>query len=275
MRVSVQTRPFRYPTIDAAPTLPAVKVLIADDEPIARERLRALLADHADLHLVAEAGDGEQALRACAEYAPDLVLLDIAMPGMDGMEAARRLAALDPRPAVIFCTAYDEHALSAYEAAAVDYLVKPVRRERLAAALDRARTFIAGRGPRHDGDGAAAGNGHAGADKRRTHLCARLRGSLRLIPIEDVRYLHAEEKYVVVHHARGEDLIEESLKSLELEFGDHFVRIHRNCLVAREELTELRRSSDGRIEAVLKHGDKPLDVSRRCVPQLRDFIKQL
>jgi two-component system response regulator AlgR len=251
-----------------------VKVLIADDEPIARERLRALLAEHADMSVVAEAGDGHETLRACAEHAPDVVLLDIAMPGMDGLDAARELAELDPRPAVVFCTAYDEHALSAYEAAAVDYLVKPVRRERLAAALERARTFVAGRGQRSDGNASAA-NGNGAAEKRRTHLCARLRGSLRLIPIEDVRYLQAEEKYVVVHHARGEDLIEESLKSLELEFGDQFVRIHRNCLVAREELTELRRSGDGRIEAVLKHGDKPLDVSRRCVPQLREFIKHL
>lgn len=250
-----------------------MKVLIADDEPIARERLRALLAEHADMTLVAEAGDGEEALRACEEHAPDVVLLDIAMPGMDGLEAARRLAEASPRPAVVFCTAYDEHALSAYEAAAVDYLVKPIRRERLAAALDRARTFVAGRAPRADGE-AANGSGN-GAEKRRTHLCARLRGSLRLIPIEDVRYLQAEEKYVVVHHARGEDLIEESLKSLETEFADIFVRIHRNCLVAREELTELRRSGDGRIEAVLKHGDKPLDVSRRCVPQLREFVKHL
>lgn len=252
-----------------------MKVLIADDEPIARERLRALLAEHADMTLVAEAGDGHEALSACAEHAPDVVLMDIAMPGMDGLEAARYLAELEPRPAVVFCTAYDEHALSAYEAAAVDYLVKPVRRERLAVALDRARTFIAGREQRLDGDANRAGNGSAHPEKRRSHLCARLRGSLRLIPIEDIRYLQAEEKYVVVHHARGEDLIEESLKSLETEFAEQFVRIHRNCLVAREELTELRRSGDGRIEAVLKHGDKPLDVSRRCVPQLREFIKHL
>jgi two-component system, LytTR family, response regulator AlgR len=254
-----------------------VKVLIADDEPIARERLRALIAEHADMELVAEAGDGHEALRACNEHAPDVVLLDISMPGMDGLEVARQLAELEPRPAVVFCTAYDEHALSAYEAAAVDYLVKPIRRERLAAALDRARTFIAGRSQRMDGEanGVTNGGGAQTAEKRRTQLCARLRGSLRLIPIEDIRYLHAEEKYVVVHHARGEDLIEESLKSLETEFAEQFVRIHRNCLVAREELTELRRSSDGRIEAVLKHGDKPLDVSRRCVPQLREFIKHL
>jgi two-component system response regulator AlgR len=167
----------------------------------------------------------------------------------------------------VFCTAYDQHALSAFDAAAVDYLVKPVRRERLAAALDRARTFVAGRQPR--GDGAAE------PGKRRTHLCARLRGSLRLIPVEEIRYLHAEEKYVVVHHARGEDLIEESLKSLEHEFSERFVRIHRNCLIARDELVELRRLADGRIEAVLRHGEKPLEVSRRCVPHLRELVRQL
>lgn len=257
-----------------------MKVLIADDEPMARERLRALLADHPDLHLVAEAADGREALDACAEHMPDIVLLDIAMPGIDGLEAARHLATFEPRPAVVFCTAYDEHALSAFDAAAVDYLVKPVRRERLAAALDRARTFVAGRAPRADSAEHAAGNGAAngtanGSGRKRSHLCARLRGSLRLIAIDDIRYLHAEEKYVVVHHARGEDLIEESLKSLETEFADHFVRIHRNCLVSREELVELRRASDGRIEAVLRHGDKPLEVSRRCVPHLRDMVRHL
>lgn len=257
-----------------------MKVLIADDEPMARERLRALLADHPDLRLVGEAADGREALDACAEHMPDIVLLDIAMPGIDGLEAARHLATFEPRPAVVFCTAYDEHALSAFDAAAVDYLVKPVRRERLAAALDRARTFVAGRAPRADGAEHAASNGAAngaanGSGRKRSHLCARLRGSLRLIAIDDIRYLHAEEKYVVVHHARGEDLIEESLKSLETEFADHFVRIHRNCLVSREELVELRRAGDGRIEAVLRHGDKPLEVSRRCVPHLREMVRHL
>ena len=244
-----------------------MKVLIADDEPMARERLRALLAEHPDLRLVAEAADGNTALDACAEHTPDIVLLDIAMPGLDGLEAARHLADFEPRPAVVFCTAYDEHALSAFDAAAVDYLVKPVRRERLAAALDRARTFVAGRTPK-SAEPVVAG-------KRRTHLCARLRGSLRLIAIEDIRYLHAEEKYVVVYHARGEDLIEESLKSLETEFAERFIRIHRNCLVARDELVELRRAADGRIEAMLRHGEKPLEVSRRCVPHLRELVRAL
>lgn len=244
-----------------------MKVVIADDEPLARERLRALLADHPDLELVAEAVDGRQALHACAEHDADVVLLDIAMPGIDGLEAARHLAAFEPRPAVVFCTAYDAHALSAFEAAAVDYLVKPVRPERLQAALERARTFVAGRDVN-----AEAGDGRG---RQRTHLCARLRGSLRLIPIEDIRYLQAEEKYVVVHHARGEDLIEESLKSLEEEFGERFLRIHRNCLIARHELVEVRRQADGHVQAILRHGEQPLEVSRRCVAGLKEVVKQL
>jgi two-component system response regulator AlgR len=140
-----------------------------------------------------------------------------------------------------------------------------VRPEGLAAALARVRTFAAGRG-----QVATTRSG-----QRRTHLCARMRGSLRLIPIEDVHYLQAEEKYVVVHHARGEDLIEESLKTLEDEFGERFVRIHRNCLVARHEITELKRSPDGHVQAVLRHGKQPLEVSRRCVSNLRETVKHL
>ncbi|MDG6347630.1 LytTR family DNA-binding domain-containing protein [Luteimonas sp. 8-5] len=239
-----------------------MKVILVDDEPIARDRLRQLLADVADVDIVAEAGDGLDALRACAAHDPDLVLLDIAMPGVDGLEVARHLAAFEPRPAVVFCTAFDAHALSAFEAQAIDYLVKPVRPERLAAALERVRTFAAGRQ-----------HAEAAGGAERTHLCARLGGSLRLIPVEEVHYLQAEDKYVVVYHARGRDLIEESLKSLEDEFGERFVRIHRNCLVARHELMELRRDGDGHVHAVLRHGEHPLEVSRRCLPQLRTQLR--
>ena len=113
----------------------SLKLVIADDEPMARERLRMLLADESGVEVVAEAGDGQQVLDACAAHRPHAVLLDIAMPGIDGLETARRLAAATPPTAVVFCTAYDAHALSAFEAAALDYLVKPVRAERLAAAL--------------------------------------------------------------------------------------------------------------------------------------------
>jgi two-component system response regulator AlgR len=245
-----------------------MKVLIVDDELPARQRLAAMLADIEDCSVAGEAGNGRQAVEMAEALAVDAVLMDIAMPVMDGLEAARHLSHLQPRPAVIFCTAYDEHALAAFEAAAVDYLVKPVRRERLVEALERARRQRQAATPGLAGDVAAV-------QRQRTHLAARLRGNLRLIPIEDVYYLQAEEKYVLVHHARGEDLIEESLKSLELEFADRFLRIHRNCLVANDEFLELKRLPDGQVQAVLRHGKLPLEVSRRCVPALRSRLKHL
>ena len=247
-------------------TAPPLRVLIVDDEPLARARLRALLDAQPGVEVTGEAGDGQAALAACTAQPADLVLLDIAMPGIDGLETARQLAALQPRPAVVFCTAFDAHALSAFEAQALDYLVKPVRGERLADALDKVRTFLAGRARQQD----AAPQGQP-----RSHLCARLRGSLRLIAIEDIRYLQADEKYVVVHHARGEDLIEESLKSLEAEFPTRFIRIHRNCLVARDEIVELQRAPDGQVHAVLRNVATPLEVSRRCLSQLRDTLRHL
>jgi len=243
-----------------------MKLLIVDDEPLARERLATMLAEVPDCEWVGEAGNGREAVERAAQLGADAVLLDIAMPVMDGLEAARHLAKLEPPPAVIFCTAYDEHALQAFEAAAVDYLVKPVRRERLLEALERARRHRSALSVR-------AADAEPG--RQRSHLSARLRGSLRLIPIEDVYYLQAEEKYVLVHHARGEDLIEESLKSLEAEFGDRFLRIHRNCLVASDEFQELRRLPDGQAQAILRHGTAPLEVSRRCLPGLRERLKHL
>jgi two-component system response regulator AlgR len=179
---------------------------------------------------------------------------------MDGMEVARHLAGQESRPAVVFCTAYDDRALEAFEAAAIDYLVKPVRRERLTQAIDKASRVGPSSLPSDGGE-------------PRSHLCARLRGSLRLIPVPDIRYLQAEEKYVVVHHARGEDLIEDSLKTLETEFGERFLRIHRGCLIARDQLSELRRSPDGQVHVVLRDGGEVLEVSRRCAPGLREKIQ--
>jgi two-component system response regulator AlgR len=244
-----------------------MRLLIADDEPPARQRLRAMIAECPGWEVAGEAGDGREAVELALSLAVDAVLLDVAMPVMDGLEAARHLARLERPPAVVFCTAYDDHALAAFDAAAVDYLVKPVRRERLAEALERARRARAA--------GAVSPPPPESGTRQRSHLAARMRGSLRLIPIEDVHYLQAEEKYVLVHHGRGEDLIEESLKSLELEFGERFQRIHRNCLVATDEFQELRRLPDGQVQAVLRHGKAPLEVSRRCVAGLRERLRHL
>ena len=243
-----------------------MRVLIVDDEPLARDRLADLLADHPEVELIGEAQNGRDACEWVMANSVDLVLMDVSMPVMDGLEAARHMASLNAPPAVVFCTAYDEHALAAFEAGAVDYLMKPVRAERLAESLGRARRLAPGALDQLQQDG---------QEKRRTHLCARLRGSMRLIPIEDIYYLQADEKYVVIHHANGEDLIEDSLKSLEAEFADRFLRIHRNCLVAMDELQELRRGTDGHTRARLRHVNELLDVSRRCLPQLRKRVVEL
>ncbi len=244
-----------------------MKALIVDDEPLARERLAALLRDCSNVEVVGEAGDGRAALEAAARLHPDVVLLDIRMPLMDGLEAARHLAGFDAPPAIVFCTAYDEHALAAFDSGAVDYLVKPVRLERLRAALERARRFGAA--------DIAKLESAAGKPPRRSHLCARVRGNLVLVPVADIQYLLAEDKYVVVHHVKGEVLIEESLKALEDEFGERFVRIHRNCLIARDALVGLVRAADGSIHAQLEGVATTLEVSRRNLPGLRKLARVL
>lgn len=245
-----------------------MKLLIVDDEPLARARLRALVAELAmpGVEVAGEAVDGVDAILAQESTPVDAILLDIAMPRMDGLEAARHLAALENPPAVIFCTAFDEHALAAFEAHAVDYLVKPVARERLRVAIERARKFTADQ-IRRIGDEVKT--------QSRSHICARIRGSLRLVPVTEIAYFLAEDKYVVVHHDGGEVLIEESLKALEDEFRDRFVRIHRNCLVAVDRITALERSGDGGTMALVRGAKQALEVSRRCLPIVRELIKHL
>ena len=247
-----------------------MKALIVDDEPLARARLRELLKAHDDITEVFEAEHGARALEIAVATAIDLVLLDIRMPVMDGLEAALHFARFDPAPAVVFCTAYEEHALAAFEAHAVDYLLKPVKRERLSAALERARKFIGT--PAESNQVAAA---VASLKTKRTQLAARVRGELRLIPIADVLYLQADTKYVEVHSAKEMLLIEDSLVQLEEEFSDIFVRIHRNCLVAKSAISGLAKSAQGEVAITLKNRPDKLEVSRRNVAQVRKLIKGL
>ena len=244
-----------------------MRALIVDDEPLARERLAALIAEIDGVELAGEAGNGFEALETAARLKPDLVLLDIRMPVMDGLEVARHLDAIESPPAVIFCTAYEDHALAAFEANAVDYLVKPIRVERLRAAIAKAQRL----------GGATLRKVENAADpgRRRSHLCARVRGSLVLVAVSDIDYLLAEDKYVIVHHGKGEVLIEEPLTTLEEEFGDRFVRIHRNCLVALAKLAGLDRAPDGRVLARIAGVASPLEVSRRNLPALRKLVRSL
>src|SRR5262249_50010866 len=160
------------------------------------------------------------------ELAPDVVLLDVRMPGIDGIEAARHMNLLEQPPAVIFTTAYDEYAMKAFDAQAVGYLLKPIRKEKLAAALAHASRLTR---PQLQSVG-------TGTESRRSHIAIKLREGLKLIPLEDVQYFFAEQKYTTVRHLKGEDLIEDSLRALEDEFGSDFVRIHRNALVSVRHL---------------------------------------
>jgi two-component system response regulator AlgR len=241
----------------------ALKVLIVDDESPARERLRSLLAEIADIEVIGEAANGHEALAATAELNPDVVLLDVRMPGMDGLEAARHLNVLEEPPAVIFTTAYEQYAVEAFEAHAVGYLLKPVRKEQLAASLVRA-----GRLTRAQLQKLASG-----AEARRTHIAARHREALKLIPIEEVQYFLADQKYTTVRHLHGEDLIEESLRLLEREFSATFARIHRNALVSVKYLERIERDADGQYFVHLRGCPAPLAVSRRMAGELKERFR--
>jgi two-component system response regulator AlgR len=243
-----------------------LKCLVVDDEALARQRLVRLLQDLQDWQVCAQAADGRTALDLSIELQPEVVLLDIRMPGMDGLEAARHLALLEKQPAVIFTTAYGDHALEAFEAQAIDYLLKPIHPERLQQALEKAHRL-----------GAAQLRGLRESDlgnRARTHLCARNRGNLELIPLDEVLYLQADHKYVTVCSASRQILIEESLKSLEQEFPDRFLRIHRNALIAPQALRGLEKNQAGHTCAVLEGTDSRLEISRRLLPEIRKRVRQ-
>jgi two-component system response regulator AlgR len=242
-----------------------IKAILVDDEILARERLADLLRDPAEdftVEVVAQAGDGLAALETAAAQPADVVLLDIQMPGMNGLEAARHIAALPNPPAIIFVTAFDEHALQAFELRAVDYLLKPVRLARLREALTRIR-------PLTPEDAAALA-------PRRTHFSLLERGRIWRVPVVEVLYLRAELRYVTARTRDREYLLDESLVKLEEEFGGAFLRIHRNCLVARGHLEGFQRlvdEGDGRWLALLKDWPERLPVSRRQMHVVREFVK--
>lgn len=232
-----------------------LSVLVVDDEPLAAERLCALLAGMPDCALAGVAGNAEQAWQLAQRLAPDVVLLDIAMPGDSGLVLAGRLAALPSPPAVVFCTAFGQHALQAFDARATDYLLKPVRRERLAESLARVRRLL------------------PAMPAAEAFVAATVGGVIRRIPLADIRYLHADDKYTVAHHRGGEHVLDRTLKELEQQFPAQLVRIHRNCLVSRIQLQALRRDAEGHVWALLKDVDRPLEVSRRCAGELKDWFK--
>lgn len=240
-----------------------MKVVVVDDEPLARERLRRMLAEMPGWTMAGEAASGDQALGVISATQPDVVLLDIQMAGVDGLQVARRLAEQPTPPAVIFTTAHGEHALSAFETTAVGYLLKPIRRDKLAEALARARRptraqLLALTGTLPSAEAA--------------FIHAHTRDGVTRVPVAEVLYFLADQKYTTVRHLRGEVLIEESLNSLEERLGTPFLRIHRKVLVQTRFIEKLERGSDFQYRVRLRDLSQPLPVSHRKLSELRKLL---
>jgi two-component system response regulator AlgR len=236
-----------------------LSILIVDDEAPARNRLRRMLMDVPGVHVAAEAATGQEALRLIELQKPDVLLLDISMPGLDGMTLAQMLQDAGKAPAIIFCTAWPDQAVEAFECEAVDYLVKPVRAERLERALDKARRFL----------------GRTDGDARGVFLRSTLGGKVRLLPMTDVIYLSAEDKYTTAVHVQGRMVIDQTLLEMETEHGDILVRVHRGTLVIKQRIRGLEKTPDGRHFLRLDGCEDRPQVSRRNLPAIRKLIREL
>ena len=246
----------------------ALRVLIVDDEPPARNRLRDLLHDCSEqlaLEVVGEAGNGQEALDKLMETPVDVVLLDIRMPQMDGVELAQHLNKLPKPPVIVFTTAYDAYAIKAFELHAIDYLLKPIRLKRLFEALTRARAAVP----------VQTEVLRDLLPEPRKFLSIHERGKIHLVLVEQVLFLRAELKYITVRTTEREYLLEESLTALEKEFATRFVRIHRNCIVAKEEIEGFEKGSEegegSGWMVKLKGLDELLAISRRQQHIVREF----
>lgn len=243
-----------------------MKILIADDEKPARDRIRRLLGRLPEYEVIAEAANGSEAVALNEQHQPDIILLDIRMPGMDGLEAARLMIGAENPPAIIFTTAFSDHALEAFETHAVDYLLKPVKIEKLQTSLAACSRITRAQTRNRLED--------LSDEEERKHICARVRGNLVLVPLEDIYYFQAEQKYVTVRHTGGEVLIEEPLKSLEQEFSACFHRIHRNALVRVDKIAGMKNNADGH-QVFFSDIEDKLEISRRHLPGVRKILKSL
>ncbi|WP_299776001.1 LytTR family DNA-binding domain-containing protein [uncultured Pseudoteredinibacter sp.] len=244
-------------------------VLVVDDEALARERLVRMISRMDECEVVAQAAGADEAMQAIQSSGPDVVLMDISMPGEDGLSAAKRISTMQDPPAVVFCTAYDKHAVEAFEAQAVGYLLKPVRQEQLEQVLHNARKL------NRMQLAALDDMGKEDRPNARKHISAKTRRGVELIPLEDVFYFLADQKYVTVYHRGGETLIDDTLKELESEFEASFVRIHRNALVARSYIEGMERAAEGHYVMRLRDSDEKPIVSRRHVSRIRAMLAEM
>lgn len=244
-------------------------ILIVDDESLARQRLLRMVEKIDGFSVVAEADNAEDALVAITQHDPDIVLLDIRMPGRDGLSLAQDIAELEDAPAVIFCTAFDQYALDAFGTNAVGYLLKPVKAEQLLQVLEKAQKLNKIQRV------AAQKNSKPKPETQRTHITAKTRRGVELIPLDDVRYFLADHKYVTVYHRAGEHLLDETLKELEEEFGARFVRVHRNSLVSVKHIEALERNAQGQYQVRLADTELRPVISRRHVSDLKELLKMM
>lgn len=243
-----------------------MEILIVDDEPLARQRLARMIEKLEEHHLVGEAEDAESALIAIEEHDPDVVLLDVRMPGKDGLALAHEISALECPPAIIFCTAFDQYALDAFGTSAVGYLLKPIKAEQLQDALTKAQKL-------NKVQLARVQPSTAEGKATRTHISAKTRRGIELIPLDDVRYFVADHKYVTVFHRNGEHLLDETLKELEEEFAPRFIRIHRNALVSVKHIEAIERATQGQHQVRLADTDQRPIISRRHVSSVKELLK--
>ena len=241
-----------------------MNVLIVDDEQLARQRLKKMLAASSTPCIIAEAENGEEALRKSQHAQPDIVLMDIRMPGMDGIEAASYMNKMEHPPAIIFTTAYNDHALEAFTTHAIDYLVKPIKQQRLEKALQAARRI----------NKAQISLLKATSNTARSTICIKQGNALELIPVDEILYFKAEQKYVTVRTDEREYLIEEPLKRLEEEFNHRFIRVHRNALVAQNAIHGLIKTRQGHHCVGFREIDYQLEISRRHLPAIRKNFKK-
>jgi two-component system response regulator AlgR len=244
-------------------------ILIVDDEPLARQRLLRMVEKIEGFCVIAEADNAEDALVAITQYDPDIVLLDIRMPGRDGLSLAQDIAELEDAPAVIFCTAFDQYALDAFGTNAVGYLLKPVKAEQLLQVLEKAQKLNKIQRV------AAQKDTTPKSENQRTHITAKTRRGVELIPLDDVRYFLADHKYVTVYHRTGEHLLDETLKELEEEFGARFVRVHRNSLVSVKHIEALERNGQGQYQIRLADTELRPVISRRHVSDVKELLKMM
>jgi len=243
-------------------------ILICDDEPLAIERLSRLVSQLGH-QVVATASHGQQAIELTQQYEPDVVLLDIQMPEMDGLTCAHFLRQLEPSPAIVFCTAYDQHALDAFKSHAEGYLLKPIMQQELQQVLDQltklTQAQVSHLEQKEDMDNL----------EQRHQIAAKTYRGVELVPVENIYYFLADQKYVTVRHKNGSVLIDETLKDLEQEFGQQFIRIHRNALVSVHYLEGLELINSGQYQVRCRELDERLSVSRRHLPYLRERIQKL